>query len=105
MRQLVLAGLPTTRTRQVREAWSLRAFPWSMNIFPFAYNKSDLSIPGPLGAAPINMAISAFLNPSDKSEVHRTFLRSGKEQSWSSAATPDKVFWANGRSIRFKLIG
>lgn len=38
-------------------------------------------MPGPRGAAPINIATSVFLNPSDKLDVHKTFLRSGKEQS------------------------
>jgi len=52
----VLAGFPTTKTLTFLLALSFNAFPYSMNILAFSFNKSALSIPGPLGLAPTNKA-------------------------------------------------
>lgn len=60
---LVLAGFPTTQTLQLGWANSLRAFPCPLKICPFCPNKSDLSIPGPLGLAPTKIATSHPENP------------------------------------------
>lgn len=59
MRQLVLAGLPTTTTRRVSLlATSLRAFPWTEKMAALSINKSFLCIPLLLGLAPMSMATS-----------------------------------------------
>lgn len=60
----VLAGLPTTTTLTFLLANFSRASPYSLKILALADNKSFLSIPGPLGLAPTNIATSHPLNPS-----------------------------------------
>jgi hypothetical protein len=52
IRQLVLAGLPTTRIRTSSAAPALIASPWGLKIAPFASSRSARSIPGPRGRAP-----------------------------------------------------
>lgn len=70
-----------------------------------AWSKSDLSIPGPLGAAPTNNATSTSLNPSYKLEVVLIFLNNGNEQSSSSALTPVKDYSAKGKSTKLRFTG
>lgn len=55
--QFVLAGFPTTIILQFLSANLFIAFPYYLNIFAFSANKSFLSIPGPLGLEPTNIAI------------------------------------------------
>ena len=52
MRQLVLAGLPTTKTLTLREAHWLRAAPCSRKIEAFFSRRSLRSMPGRRGKAP-----------------------------------------------------
>src|SRR5947208_2700975 len=49
MRQLVLAGLPTTSTLTLRLATASSALPCGAKILPFASSRSLRSMPGPRG--------------------------------------------------------
>jgi hypothetical protein len=55
----VLAGFPTTNTFIVFFAYFSIASPYALKILALSFNKSFLSIPGPLGFAPTNTATSA----------------------------------------------
>ena len=57
MRQLVLAGLPTTRTFRSEAAWALSACPCGLKIPPLASSRSPRSIPLVRGRAPTSMAM------------------------------------------------
>lgn len=92
IKALVLHGFPTTTTLHEDLALSLMAYPTPLKIYPFPFNKSDLSIPGPLGLAPTNMATSAPLKPLDKSVLTSIECKVGKAQSEISMAIPLHVF-------------
>ena len=61
IRQLVLAGLPTTSTLRSEAAWSLSAWPWGLKMPPLASSRSPRSIPLLRGRAPTSRAM---LTPS-----------------------------------------
>ena len=64
MSALVLAGLPTTRTRTSSAAWLESASPWGLKIAPLASSRSARSMPFERGRAPMS---SATLTPSKAS--------------------------------------
>lgn len=99
---LVLAGFPTTTTLQLGWANSFKAFPCPLKICPFYPNKSDLSIPGPLGLAPTKMATSHPENPDLYSTDPVKLEIKGKEQSFTSINTPCKAFSAGGISNKVR---
>jgi len=92
MRQFVFAGFPTTKIFAFLDAWSFKAFPVSMNIFPLSLSKSALSYPGALGLDPTKKTKSASLNPTFGSEVITTLSKVGKAQSCNSIYTPFNTF-------------
>jgi len=87
IKAFVFAGLPTTKTLTVLLALSPKALPYSIKILAFSFNKSALSIPGPLGLAPTNKAWSRSLKPVAKLSVTVTPANVGKAQSYNSIAT------------------
>ena len=60
-KQFVFAGFATTKHLTVFLATVFIASPYALNIFPFVYKRSFLSIPGFLGNPPMNTATSASL--------------------------------------------
>ena len=62
IRQLVLAGLPTTSTFRSDAAWSFSAWPWGLKIPPLASSRSLRSMPLVRGRAPTSRAM---LTPSN----------------------------------------
>ena len=56
MRQLVLAGLPTTSTFTERRAPSESALPWAVKMAPLAESRSARSIPAVRGREPTSRA-------------------------------------------------
>ncbi len=88
IRELVLAGLPTTRTRTSRLATASRALPWAEKILAFSSSRSLRSMPGPRGRAPTSMAKSQSLKATAASLVAVTLLRAAKAQSFNSITTP-----------------
>lgn len=63
IKAFVLAGFPTTKTLTFLLAYFSNASPYSLKIRALAANKSFLSMPGPLGLAPTNIAMSQPINP------------------------------------------
>ena len=59
IRQLVLHGLPTTRTRTSAAAWSLIAWPCGLKIPPFTERRSPRSMPALRGIEPTSSAHDA----------------------------------------------
>jgi len=59
MRALVLAGLPTTRTRTSAAATALMASPWGLKMPPLADSRSPRSMPLVLGRAPTSRMMLA----------------------------------------------
>ena len=59
IRQLVLAGLPTTRTLQSSAAAADRALPWTVKMAPLASSRSARSMPLVRGREPTRSATSA----------------------------------------------
>src|SRR5258708_4228721 len=88
MRQLVLAGLPTTSTLTLRPATASSALPCGAKILPFASSRSLRSMPGPRGRAPTSSAISTSLNATIGSAVGTMPCKRGKAPSTSSIITP-----------------
>ena len=56
MRQLVLAGLPTTSTRTSEAAPAASALPWVVKMAPLASNRSRRSMPLLRGRDPTSRA-------------------------------------------------
>lgn len=67
-KQLVLAGLATTKILQSGLAEASNAFPYSLKIFPLISNNCFLSIPAFLGKPPIKTPTSKSLNNITGSE-------------------------------------
>ena len=105
IRQLVLQGLPTTRTRTPGAACLAMAWPWPVKIFPLIPSRSFRSIPALRGTDPTRSAQSTPLNPSSRDEVGTIPLRSGKAQSWSSMTTPPSAGRAGSTSTRWRMTG
>jgi len=101
---LVLAGLPTTTTLQSLLATLFILSPYCLNIIALALNRSFLSIPGPLGLAPTNIANSQSLNPESKSVVPLIEFKQLNAESFSSIMTPSNADLACGSSKRVKSI-
>ena len=57
IRQLVFAGLPTTRTFRSDAACALSAWPWGLKMPPLASSRSPRSIPLVRGRAPTRLAM------------------------------------------------
>jgi hypothetical protein len=64
IKAFVLHGFPITKTFTDFLAYLSKILPYSSNIYEFYYNKSFLSMPGPLGFAPSKIATSISVNPS-----------------------------------------
>lgn len=77
MRQLVLAGLATTRDLTVFLATVSKEVPYFLKMPPLMVSKSFLSIPGFLGKPPMKTATSRSLNKTLSSEPVWTLLRRG----------------------------
>ena len=88
MRQFVLQGLPTTRTRTSSAALAAIDRPWAAKIPALMPSRSLRSMPALRGTAPTSSAQFAPRNASSAFEVVTTPRRSGKAQSSSSMATP-----------------
>lgn len=101
----VLAGFPTTTTFTFLSAYWFKACPQPLKICPFYPNKSDLSIPGPLGLAPTKIATQHPVNPSLQSVAPFKFEIKGKELSFNSIKTPSKALAAQGISSKVKSTG
>ena len=56
MRQLVLQGLPTTRTRTSEAAFSAMARPWGLKMPPLTLSRSPRSMPALRGTEPTSRA-------------------------------------------------
>ena len=100
IRQLVLAGLPTTRILTSSAAFSLIASPCGLKIPPFASSRSARSIPLERGRAPTSSAMLVPSNASFGSSEMSMARRSGKAQSSSSIAVPSAAWIASGISSR-----
>ena len=91
---LVLAGLPTTRTRTSSAAPALIASPCGLKMPPLASSRSPRSMPAVRGRAPTS---SATLTPSKAavgSSVMSMPASSGNAQSSSSIAVPSAALSA-----------
>ena len=107
IRQLVLAGLPTTSTLTLRLATSDSALPCGAKMRPLASSKSLRSMPGPRGRAPTSNATSASANATIGSEAGTMPASSGNAQSSSSIITPFSAFCArsSGISSNWRITG
>lgn len=76
-KQLVLAGLATTKILQSFLADNSKAWPYSLKIFPFMANNSFLSIPYFLGNPPMKTPTSRSLNKTLGSDPVSTELTNG----------------------------
>ena len=101
--QFVLQGFPTTTTLQSSAAFSAIALPCPTKIFPLSFNKSERSIPGPLGLLPTKRQIFASLKASSGLEVTIISSNKGKAQSSNSIATPLSASNAGGISKSCKV--
>jgi hypothetical protein len=88
IRQLVLHGLATVKTRTLGLAASLIAFPCPVKIGPFARIRSARLMPSFRGKPPTRITQSAPANASAALSVAFISARSGKAQSSSSIKVP-----------------
>jgi hypothetical protein len=102
---LVLAGLPTTRTRTSSAAWSLMAWPCGLKMPPLAASRSPRSMPLPRGRAPTSSAMLVPSNAVAGSSVMSMPASSGNAQSSSSIAVPSAADSAGVISRRRSLTG
>ena len=105
MRQLVLHGLPTTRTRTSWLAYSWIAFPCGAKMPPLTESRSPRSIPCLRGIDPTRSAHDEPSNASFSLLVNSIPARSGKAQSSSSMATPSSDFMAGSISSILRTTG
>ena len=105
IRQLVLAGLPTTSTFASRDAWSFSALPCTEKMAALASSRSLRSIPAVRGRDPTSSARSVSANATLGSSVATTPFSSGKAQSSSSMMTPFSAFMAGGISSNCRITG
>ena len=105
MRQLVLQGLPTTRTRTSLAACSATARPCGRKIPPLMFSRSRRSMPALRGTEPTSSAHEVPSKACLRSEVTTMFDRSGKAQSSSSIATPSSACMAGSISSRRSTTG
>jgi len=105
MRQLVLHGLPMTRTRTLLAALSWIALPWGAKIPPLMDSRSPRSIPAFRGTDPTSSAHEVSSKAFSVLLVRMMSDRSGNAQSSSSMATPSSAFIAGSISSRRRTIG
>ena len=105
IKQLVLAGLPTTKTLTDLLALSARAFPCSTKMAPFCFKRSARSMPGPLGFEPTRKTASQSLNPTERFEVVLIPCKRGKAQSSSSILTPFNLASMGAMSTKLRMTG
>mmetsp|Transcript_17833 Transcript_17833/g.36562 ORF Transcript_17833/g.36562 Transcript_17833/m.36562 type:complete len:245 (+) Transcript_17833:69-803(+) len=107
IRQLVLAGLPTTRTLTDLEATVLRSSPCSLKMPQFLVRRSLRSMPSLRGKAPSMITKSAPVNAVEASPVQTTPFRRGWMASSSSILTPVRQVWTPStlRSRRWRMTG
>ena len=105
IRQLVLAGLPTTRTLTSPAAPALIASPCGLKMPPLASSRSERSIPGPRGRAPTSRPTLQPSNACRGSSEMSILRSSGNAQSSSSIAVPSAALTASGISSRLSSTG
>ncbi len=88
IKQLVLHGLPTTRTRTSLAALAAIARPWGLKIPPLTLSKSPRSMPALRGMEPTSRAHDVLVKARSRSLVASMSLSRGKAQSSSSMTTP-----------------
>ena len=98
IRQLVLAGLPTTSTRTSAAARAASARPCTVNMAPLASSRSLRSMPLVRGLEPTSKAIWTPSKASSGSSLSTICASSPKAQSSSSIATPLRASMAGGIS-------
>ena len=103
MRQLVLAGLPTTSTLTSGAARSASAFPCTVKILPFSPSSSARSIPLVRGREPTSRATLTPSNAWCGSSCSSMELTRGNAQSTSSIATPSSAPIAWGISSKLRV--
>ena len=105
MRQLVLQGLPTTRTRMSEAAFSAMARPWGLKIPPLTLSRSPRSMPALRGTEPTSSAHEVPSKAVLRSEVATMSVTSGKAQSSISMTTPSRTLSAGSISSRRRTMG
>ena len=105
IRQLVLAGLPTTKTRRSSAARSLRARPCPVKIAPLASSRSFLSMPLVRGREPTSRATPTPSKAVSGRSVNSMPDNNPKAQSSSSMATPSRAPMAGGISSNCRTTG
>ena len=105
IRQFVLHGLPTTRTRASAAALFWIACPCPVKIFPLMPRRSPRSIPALRGTLPTSKDQLAPEKPSLISHVGRMSLSKGKAPSSSSMTTPSSAFIPGSISMRLRATG
>ena len=105
MRQLVLQGLPTTRTRTSEAALAAMARPWGLKMPPLTLSRSPRSMPALRGMEPTSRAHDVPSKAVLRSEVATMSLTRGKAQSSSSMTTPSSAFMAGSISSRRSTTG
>ncbi len=105
MRQLVLQGLPTTRTRTSEAAFSAMARPCGLKIPPFTLRRSPRSMPALRGMDPTRSAHDVPSKAVLRSEVATMSCTKGKAPSSISMTTPSSTRIAGSISRRRSTIG
>ncbi len=105
IRQLVLQGFPTTRTRTSAAAFSAMARPCGLKMPPLTLSRSPRSMPALRGMEPTRSAHEVPSNAVLRSEVGTMSWTSGNAQSSISMTTPSSTFMAGSISSRRRTIG
>ena len=106
MRQFVLQGLPTTRTRTSLAAFAAIAWPWGLKMPPLTLSRSPRSMPALRGIEPTSSAQLASVEGGRRGRsVASMPASSGKAQSSSSMTTPSSAFIAGSISSRRSTTG
>ena len=105
MRQLVLHGLPTTRTRTSEAALLAMAWPWGPKMPPLMVNRSPRSMPALRGIEPTSSAQEVPSKAVFRSVVVTMSLTKGKAQSSISITTPSRAFIPGSISRRRSTTG
>ena len=105
IRQLVLQGLPTTRTRTSLAAFLAIASPWGLKMPPLTLSRSPRSMPALRGIEPTSSAHEVLVNAVSRFEVASMPASSGNAQSSSSMTTPSSAFIAGSISSKRSTTG
>ena len=105
MRQLVLQGLPTTRTRTSEAAFSAMARPCGLKMPPLTLRRSPRSMPALRGIEPTSSAHDVPSKAVFRSDVATMSCTRGKAQSSISMTTPSSTRMAGSISSRRSTIG